>query len=102
MFSDSVLARTGQLWKLAIAVLALVIGSVAPAFPATGMSWTVGTVLAIAGYAFGVWAIRCPSCGQRWFWIALLDGSLYKPLFTRAECPSCGTDFARPENAKTS
>jgi hypothetical protein len=95
MFENSVLARTGQLWKVSLAVIALVAGSIVPAFPAAGMSWTAGTVLAIAGYAAGVLFTRCPSCGERWFWTALIRSELYKPLFTQSDCPSCHHSFAK-------
>lgn len=94
MFSESVLARTGQLWKVGLAVLALVAGSVVPAFPAAGLSWTGGTILAVAGYAAGILFTRCPRCGERWFWTALMRAELYKPLFTEPRCTACGHDFS--------
>ncbi len=99
MFSESVLAHTGQLWKIVLAVLALVVGSLAPAFSATGMSWTTGTTIAVLGYALGILFTRCPSCKQRWFWTALIDAQLYKPLFTTGKCPNCKTDFSPRSDA---
>ncbi len=90
---DSVIARTGQVWKLALAIVLLLVGSIVPAFEASGMSWTVGTILAIAGYAFGVLTIRCPACGNRWFWSAALDAGLYGPLFRQGACPACKREF---------
>lgn len=93
MLDKSIIKRTGQSWKLLIAILALLIGSFAPAFPATGLSWTAGTVLAIAGYAFGVALIRCPGCGARWFWDALMRAELYKAVFTETTCPECKQAF---------
>ncbi len=99
MFSESVLAHTGQLWKIVLAILALVVGSVAPAFSATGMSWTTGTIIAVLGYALGVLFTRCPNCKHRWFWTALIDAQLYKPLFTSGKCPNCDVDFAANREA---
>lgn len=93
---DSVVARTGQSWKLWLAVALLLVGSFLPLYAAAGLSWTGGTVLAIIGYAFGCLAIRCPACGNRWFWSAALDASHYKPLLTAPACPMCQTDFSRP------
>lgn len=90
----SVIRLTGQYWKLAVGVLALLIGSFAPMVEASGISWTSGTVVACAGYAFTCLAVRCPGCGSRWFWQAALDASLYAPLFKRTACPKCGRDFA--------
>ncbi len=90
---NSVISRTGQLWKLAVAVILLLVGSIVPAFESSGMSWTVGTILAVVGYAFGVYAIRCPDCGNRWFWSAALDASWYGPLFRKPACPACKREF---------
>jgi hypothetical protein len=50
-------------------------------------------VLAVAAYAFGTLAIRCPACGNRWFWEAALDAGLYRPLFRGSACPKCQRDF---------
>lgn len=93
MQASSVLRLTGQNWKLVLGVAALVAGSVAPLWPATGLTWTTGTVLAIAGYAFTCLAVRCPACGSRWFWQAALDAGLYAPIFKGSACPSCKRDF---------
>jgi hypothetical protein len=94
MANTSVLAATGQTWKLAVAIGGLVAGSIAPLWPeATGLDWTSGSVLAVAAYAFGTLAIRCPACGNRWFWEAALDAGLYRPLFRGSACPKCQRDF---------
>ena len=93
MLTNSVIARTSQSWKLILAIVLMVVGSFAPLWEQSGIDWTLGTIIAIAGYAFGLWFIACPSCGNRWFWSAALDATLYGPLFKRAECPSCKKDF---------
>jgi hypothetical protein len=85
----SVLGKTSQRWKLLLAVLALLVGSIAPAFPVSGLSWTMGTVVALAGYGLGLMFIRCPACGSRWLWDALMNAGVYKAILTRPECPSC-------------
>jgi hypothetical protein len=89
MFKDSIVRNTGQWWKLVIGVLALLLGSIAPLFDASGMSWTAGTIIAVAGYGYSLAFIRCPGCGQRWFWRALVYSEMYRPLFTDPICPSC-------------
>lgn len=89
MFANSVIGQSGQQWKLIVAVLALLVGSFAPLFIEDIISWTVGTVIAIAGYVFGLLTIRCPSCNKMWFWEAALDPGLYKPLFKESQCPCC-------------
>lgn len=91
--SSSVVKITGQNWKLAAGVAALVVGSLAPLSARSGMSWTVGTILATVGYVFTLVAVRCPACGSRWFWQAAQRVELYKPLFTRPSCPDCKHEF---------
>jgi hypothetical protein len=94
MLENSVIRQSGQAWKLIIAILALLIGSFAPLYAASGISWTTGSVIAVAGYAFGVLAIRCANCGSRWFWEAALGNSGYGQLFSQSKCPKCGTDYS--------
>lgn len=94
MAGKSVVSLTRQYWKVAAGVLALLVGSFAPLFEASGMSWTTGTIVAVAGYAFTCLAVRCPVCGSRWFWQAALDAGLYRPLFSASACPACKRDFA--------
>ena len=96
MNQSSVLSLTGQFWKLLAGVLALVIGSVAPLFEASGLSWTGGTIVACVGYAYTLLAVRCPGCGNRWFWQAALDANLYAPIFKGSACPACKHDYAGP------
>jgi protein-S-isoprenylcysteine O-methyltransferase Ste14 len=93
MLKQSVITKSGQLWKLSVAVLALLVGSFAPLYPVTGISWTAGTVIAIVGYLFGMLAIRCKGCGKIWFWEAAKDPGLYGPLFKQPICPNCGQEF---------
>ncbi len=93
MNSNSLLALTGQSWKLVAGVVLLLAGSIAPLFEASGMSWTVGTVVACVGYAFTLLAVRCPGCGSRWFWQAALDAGLYAPIFKGSACPACKRDY---------
>ena len=93
MFTNSVITRTGQFWKLAVSIILMLAGSFVPLWEASGMSWTVGTILAIVGYAFGVLLIVCPKCSNRWFWSAALDATLYGPLFKAPACPACKQDF---------
>ena len=63
MFGKSVVAKTGQSWKLVVAIVLMVVGSFAPLWEGFGINWTVGTILVIVGYAFGIWFIVCPGCG---------------------------------------
>lgn len=96
MAGQSVVRNTGQVWKLVLALGALIVGSFAPIWPETGLNWWTGSALAIAGYVYGLVAIRCPRCGSRWFWSAAIDAGLYGPLMRESSCPACKHDFARP------
>lgn len=93
MIADSVISRTGQFWKLALSIVLLLIGSIVPIFEQIGMSWTVGTIIAVIGYGFGLAFIQCPNCNSRWFWKAALYAELYGPLFKKPECPICKNHF---------
>jgi hypothetical protein len=95
MLKQSVVSKSGQGWKLIVAVLALVSGSFAPLYAGSGVSWTLGTIIALVGYAFGMITIRCMGCGNRWFWEAAMDAGLYPKIFRRSSCLSCGHDFGR-------
>lgn len=94
----SAIRLTGQYWKVGVGVLALLVGSFAPLFAATGISWTSGTILAVAGYSFSCVAVRCPDCGIRWLWQAALDAGLYPHLYKRSTCPACKRDYARSQS----
>lgn len=93
MFKNSVISKTRQMWKLWIGVIALAVGSIAPLFEQTGIDWTLGTIIAIAGYGFTVAFVSCPACGQRWLFKALLDAGIYGPLLREPACPACEHGF---------
>lgn len=91
--SQSVVLKSGQLWKLLLAAFGLLFGSFAPMSPEIGVSWTSGTVIAVAAYGFALFAIRCESCGKMWFWEAAKDPVFYGPIFKGSACPCCGHKF---------
>ena len=92
MSNSSLLSQSGQLWKFIVAVLALLIGSFAPLWPELGIGWTAGSIIAIAGYGFGLYAIHCGQCGQRWLWEATKGDIAYSTLFKDSACPGCKHD----------
>ena len=93
MFKQSVISKTGQMWAFYGGVLALIFGSVAPLFEQTGIGWTAGTVIAVAGYGFTALFVKCPACGQKWLAKALMYAEMYGPLFKTSACPGCKKDF---------
>jgi hypothetical protein len=95
MFKNSVLVQSGQSWKLYLAIIALLGGSIAPLFPESGISMTSGSVIAIVGYVFGLVAIRCSECGSMWFWEAAKDAGLYGAIFKKSCCPNCQHSYSK-------
>lgn len=93
MFQNSVIRKTGQLWKLYVGIVAMTFGSVAPVFEQSGLSWTAGTIIAVVGYVFTLAFVSCPECGQRWFYRAMLYAEMYGPLFGKSQCPACNKEF---------
>ena len=87
------MTKTGQLWKFWLGVIAVLVGSIAPIFEQTGISWTVGSIIAVVGYGLSILLTRCPACGERWLGKALLDAGLYGPLFKTSDCPACKQSF---------
>jgi hypothetical protein len=93
MLEQSVIHKSGQCWKLDVAVVVMLTGSIAPLFPDGGISWLEGTVLAVLGYLFALISIRWARCGNRWFWPAIMNASLYTKIFRGSSCLRCGHDF---------
>ena len=42
---------------------------------------------------------RCPDCGARWFWDALMRPEIYGAVFKGSACPACQRDFAAADDA---
>lgn len=93
MAGRSVVRESGQSWKFLLGNAGLLIGSFAPLWPALGIDWVAGTVLAVAGYSFLCVAIRCTACSKRWFWEAALNPELYGRLWRDSSCPHCTQKF---------
>ena len=94
------LAATGQRWKLAVFVIAM-LGAIAVFFSASAPALQGHTLdCAVGGTALFlfsfVWlgrAIRCPHCGGRAGWFAVRRrplGSWLTDLMTWRSCPMCG------------
>src|SRR6185437_2483512 len=95
---DSLLYRTGQLWKLRFLLgvyVALLIMIGAPL--ETDSAWfapvmALSAIVAAASLAVPWWSIRCPRCRAAWFWLAISQKhnvGWYKWLSTLPSCPVC-------------
>lgn len=100
MFENSVLARTGQLWKVQVGICAVLVGGVALFYGIVsdtegggGLLWIVaGLLLVLGGLAFGCVGVSCPQCGARWVWMAVSQRnvSAYGTwLGSLSSCPMC-------------
>ena len=100
MLEKSVLARSGQLWKVIGGVSAILIGGTALVYGIAsdtadggGLLWIfAGMFLVFGGLAFACLAVRCPKCGARWVWMAVSQQSSSNYgvwLVALSECPRC-------------
>ena len=100
MFQNSVLARTGQLWKVQGAICAILVGGVALFYgiasdtgEGAGLLWiAVGLLLVLGGLAFACVGVSCPKCGARWVWMAVSQrsASAYGTwLIALSRCAKC-------------
>jgi hypothetical protein len=104
---DNFLVRSGQRWKFQLggwmisAIGAAMLINAHGLFtdpPAAEWRWWLHIASPPLGILVGVWmvfAIRCPSCGEKLLWRAVSDQSLTAWLFwsgTNQSCPWCGSD----------
>jgi len=100
MLENSVLARTGQLWKVQGAICAvlgggaaLLCGIASDSGESAGLLWiVVGLLLGLGGLAFACLTVSCPRCGARWVWVAVSQrsaGAYGTWLVALSRCPKC-------------
>ena len=99
---DSVVAKSGQAWKLVAGGSVLVIAGCVLAWGLWG-----GGSTKIAAWALLVgllsmpatwFALRCPKCGARWLWMAVSKQKSLQWLdwlYAQKVCPRCGHDPGR-------
>ena len=103
MFDSSVISRSGQGQKAALALTAVILGgtiTMAGGFVLNQFAPSVqvivamaGALLAISGLLVGCFLIRCPSCKKRWVTDAMRResaGSWMFALVSAQTCPNCG------------
>jgi hypothetical protein len=85
---------SGQLWKMYVATVAICAGIVLSVFGVVGNIYYlfIGLLIGLLGIVYCCLAIRCPECGQRWYWqsIKQLKCGWVKRLMYQSECQSCG------------
>jgi len=95
MYSNSVVKASGQIWKFCIATAVIWAGITLSIFSILGNIYFVlfGLLIGFSGIAFCCIAIRCPVCGERWYWKAIKKRAKVgwvKKLIYQSECQSCG------------
>jgi hypothetical protein len=94
MYSNTVMKISGQSWKLYVATVLIWVGIALSIFGALGNLFYlfIGLPIGLFGIAFCCLAIRCPACGQRWYWQSIkeLKFGWVKKLISQSECKSCG------------
>jgi hypothetical protein len=104
MFRDSIVQRSGQLWKLTAGLLSLCVGFVIMVAGLRALRGAHGLTLTFVGLGIGITAfvatcasIRCRACGMKWFWVAIRtqeQSQWLNWLRTQRVCPQCGHDGA--------
>jgi hypothetical protein len=104
MFDSSVIKRTGQWWKvllalwggLAFGAAAFVAARVIQPVGWSGPLTLSGSLAGVGCFAFLCWSIRCPRCGARWYWLSVSDSAAKgwdRHVLLRPTCPACGAEF---------
>src|SRR3989337_2744740 len=101
MFNNSVIRRTGQLWKgtlfctlFLLGVFTMFAGLVTLGGGEQIASFVLviaGMTLAIISTVIALTTIRCPKCGVRWFWLAVKSqraGTWLIWIMCQTRCPS--------------
>jgi len=103
---DSILYRTHQSWKLTVAAGGMLIGAALVTLALTRLNLATapdyghlsmaGVLVLLFSFAYPLAAIRCPSCGARWLWLATMqrETNWRKWLLARGSCPKCRSSFS--------
>src|SRR5437879_10119193 len=101
VLENSVLKRTGQLWKIGSTICVVLVGGAllfygiaTDASKDHGLTWILaGILLTFAGLFFACIAVRCPTCRARWVGLAVSErssGTYGTWLVALSACPKCG------------
>lgn len=107
------LKDAGQWWKLQVTIGAIVVGFVLMLLGIISLQKerigflfvVIGLAVGISAFVFACLAIRCPSCGARWFWRAVRNqraGDWFLSLLRIEKCDVCSNVYSRRESDHTS
>jgi len=102
MFDNSIVKRTGQMWKLYLSFILLLLGSASifgSIISAKTTSYSLmailifgGLIVSLSSLIFVIVSVRCPNCKAPWFWQGISGkspGSWLLWLMSQTECPKC-------------
>lgn len=100
MHTHSVIAQSGQIWKVIIGLL-LLIGGAATDMAASFIMrnndlaslQVLSTAAAAAGFLYLCTRVQCPRCRAKWIWMAVsgkLGPRSLDALISLDQCPKCG------------
>lgn len=102
MFDNSIIKKTGQMWKLYLSFILLLLGVASlfigikiaeikshslAAFLVLG-----GLIVGLSSLIFGIVSVRCPNCKAPWLWQGMSGqspGNWLIWLMSRTACPKC-------------
>ncbi|MDF1545381.1 MAG: hypothetical protein P1R58_09795 [bacterium] len=104
MYTDSILSKTDQWWKLIWAASGLLLAncSFLLAILVRGnlrlliSIMLCGTIVSVASFLFACLAVKCPTCEAHWFWQAISRqkfNSWLLWLVKQPHCPNCHQKF---------
>jgi len=103
MLARSVITKSGQLWKLLTCLALIIIGGISMCWGQSHLDTNYGGWLLASGMVavfgaliFACVGIRCPSCGAKWFWLAVnrqASNKWLNWLLTQSACPECKGEF---------
>ena len=105
MFDKSYVKKAGQMWKLGVGFIVLLISSLlflvglnlatkgySDSFVIIALS---GSVLGLSSFAWMVLSVKCPKCNAKLLWMQVANQSIDNKgswLFSLEKCPVCGAE----------
>jgi H+/Cl- antiporter ClcA len=99
----NVISKTGQSWKFKAMCIVLVLSAISMAYGQMNIDTLSsksffyfvagGALIGLFSFIFACATIKCPSCGSKWFWLAVSGKGDKEWLFwlnSLESCPKCG------------
>ena len=100
---NNVIYNTGQSWKKKTSFVSLLLSGASMIYGQVNIDTLSnnlfflyvagGSVTGLLSFIFACVSIRCPTCGSKWFWLAVSGQGKNEWLFwfnSLSSCPKCG------------